>query len=178
MTLSKPPRAAPALRARPGHFPKRPTTPRPILPEQGPATIGIVPTVPSEVTPAQGQWHQLKLGHAPFPWTGCLPLWRPLDPAWWCSRSDATPSRSAARISGATRLRPIRIPGSSASSARLVPSRAPQQNLEPQLMRRDKPAADADPVELKRIGDRWIDTAEGTQTAGEAGLPHQLDGRR
>ena len=57
-------------------------------------------------------------------------------------------------------------------------SRATQQNLQTQLMRRREPAADADPVELEGIGHRGIDAAEGAQTAREAGLSHQLDGHR
>jgi len=63
-------------------------------------------------------------------------------------------------------------------AARGPGSRAAQQNLQTQLVRRREPAADTDPVEPEGIGHRGIDATEGTQTAGEAGLSHQLDGRR
>lgn len=63
-------------------------------------------------------------------------------------------------------------------AAREPGSRAAQQDLQPQLMRRGEPAANADPVELKGIRDRGIDATEGAQATGEARLSHQFHGRR
>lgn len=91
------------------------------------------------------------------------------------AKAFTLPGSGRRKMRGTARIAYELVTSLGAGEAR---SRAAQQNLQPQLMRCGEPAANADPVELEGVGHRGIDATEGAQTAREAGLTHQLDGRR